>query len=103
MEAFIQVHGDHQLAENASFWRGETYYARKLFGDAARIYGINLQEYPEGVKAPDNMVKFGMALAKLKRNDEACQAFKELERKYPEMPSNVRQAAKMGRNMALCP
>ena len=103
LDAFIQIHGDHKLAENASYWRGETYYARKLFGDAARIYGTNLQRYPDGTKAPDNMVKFGMALANLKRNDEACQAFKELERKYPEMPLNVRQAAKIGRNMALCP
>ena len=103
LDEFIQVHGDHKLAENASYWRGETFYARKLFGDAARIYGTNLQQYPEGRKAPDNMVKFGMALANLKRNNEACQAFKELERKYPEMPLNVRQAAKIGRNMALCP
>lgn len=103
LDAFIQVHGDHQLAENASYWRGETYYARKLFSDAARIYVTNLQQYPEGTKAPDNMVKLGMALANLKRNDEACQVLTELEKKFPEIPSNVRQAAKIGRNMALCP
>ncbi len=101
--AFIEVHHDHPLAENASYWRGETFYARKMFGDAARIYATNLQLYPEGAKAPDNMVKLGMALANLERAKEACQAFAELERKYPEMPANVRQAADRGRNTAGCP
>ena len=102
LSAFIEVHGDHPLAENASYWHGETFYARKMFSDAARIYATNLQLYPEGVKAPDNMVKLGMALANLERTDEACQAFAELERKFPEMPANVRQAADRGRNAAGC-
>jgi tol-pal system protein YbgF len=100
--AFIEVHGDHPLADNASFWRGETFYARKMFGDAARIYATNLQIYPEGVKAPDNMVKLGMALANLERTNEACQAFAELQRKFPDMPENVRQAADRGRSAASC-
>ena len=103
LEAFIDVHGDHPLAENASYWRGESFYARKMFGDAARIYATNLQHYPEGVKAPDNMVKLGMALANLERTKEACQAFAELDRKFPDMPANVRQAADRGRNAARCP
>ncbi len=101
--AFIEVHGDHPLADNASFWRGETFYARKMFGDAARIYATNLQVYPDGVKAPDNMVKLGMALANLERTNEACQAFAELDRKFPNMPANVRQAADRGRSAASCP
>ncbi|MDA0229684.1 MAG: tol-pal system protein YbgF [Proteobacteria bacterium] len=101
--AFIEVHGEHPLADNASFWRGETFYARKMFGDAARIYATNLQLYPEGGKAPDNMVKLGMALANLERTKEACQAFAELDRKFPDMPANVRQAADRGRSAASCP
>jgi tol-pal system protein YbgF len=101
--AFVEVHADHPLAENASYWRGETYYARKMFGDAARVYATNLQKYPQGIKAPDNMVKLGMALANLKRATEACQAFAELDRKFPEMPANVRQAAARGRIAAHCP
>ncbi len=101
--AFIEVHGDHPLADNASFWRGETFYARKMFGDAARIYATNLQLYPEGGKAPDNMVKLGMALANLERTNEACQAFAELDRKFPDMPTNIRQAADRGRSAASCP
>ncbi len=103
LAAFIEVHGDHPLAENASYWRGESFYARKMFGDAARLYATNLQRYPEGNKALDNMVKLGMALANLERTKEACRAFTELDRKFPDMPANVRQAADRGRNAARCP
>jgi len=39
----------------------------------------------------------------LERAREACQAFAELDRKYPDMPVNVRQAAERGRNAARCP
>ncbi len=103
LSAFIELHAGHPLVENASYWLGETFYARKLFGDAARIYATNLQAYPEGKKAPDNMVKLGMSLANLERTDEACQAFKELVRKFPDMPANVRQASDRGSVQANCP
>lgn len=103
LSAFIQVHAGHPLVENASYWRGETFYARKMFSDAARIYASNLQTYHDGKKAPDNMVKLGMSLANLKRAEEACQAFQELERKFPDMPINVRQASDRGRAQASCP
>lgn len=103
LSAFIEVHAGHPLAENASYWRGETFYARKLFTDSVRIYATNLRTYPKGNKAPDNMVKLGMSLANLKRANEACQAFEELERKFPDMLANVRQASVRGRAQASCP
>ena len=74
-----------------------------MYRDAARIYATNLQRYAEGIKVPENIVMLGLALAHLKRTREACLAFAELERKYPEMPANVRQAADRGRNLAACP
>ena len=99
---FMEDNPGHQLVENAAYWRGETYYARKLFGEAARIYASNLQAYPSGNKAADNMVKLGMSLLNLERNEEACQAFGQLEQAFPNMPVNVRQAAARGRAKANC-
>jgi tol-pal system protein YbgF len=100
---FMEDNPGHQLVENAAYWRGETYYARKMYGEAARIYASNLQAYPSGTKAADNMVKLGMSLVSLKRNEEACQAFGQLEQAFPDMPVNVRQAAARGRTKANCP
>jgi tol-pal system protein YbgF len=102
LDAFMQAHAGHPLVENAAYWHGETFYARKMFGEAARIYATNLQNYPAGGKAPDNMVKLGMSLANLGRPEEACQAFEELARKFSDMPANVRRAAERGRKGAGC-
>ena len=102
LSALIEAHPDHPLADNASYWRGEAFYARKMFSDAARIYASNLLLYPEGIKEQDNIVKLGMALTNLGRAKEACQVFAELARKFSKMHVNVRQALARGRIAARC-
>ena len=102
LAAFINKYPENALTENAAYWRGETFYARKMFGEAARVYALNLQRYENGRKAPDNMVKLAMALTNLKRTEEACQAFAELERKFPDMANNISQAAERGKSLAKC-
>ncbi len=102
LSRFIEVNPSHPLAENASYWRSETFYARQMFADAARSYALNLQRFPDGRKAPDNMVKLGMALLKLGRGEEACQAFVQLDQNFPDVPINIRRAAQQGRTQANC-
>ncbi len=99
---FVEENPAHPRAENAAYWRGESLYARQMYGEAARAYALNLQAYPDGPKAPDNMVKLGMALIRLGRPEAACQTFDQLDRTFPEMPTNIRQAATQGRSQAGC-
>ena len=99
---FVRLNAGHPLVENAAYWRGESFYARRLFGDAARLYAINFQQYPNGSKASANLVKLGLSLVNLERFSEACQTFDKLAQDFPEMPVNVRQAAQRGRAQADC-
>lgn len=99
---FIAENPGHPRVENAAYWFAETFYARRMFGEAKRIYARNLLDYPQGEKAPDNMVKLGLSLVNLQRFDEACQTFNKLANDYPEMPVNVRQASDRGRALAGC-
>ncbi len=100
---FLEIHPAHELAPNASYWRCETLYARKMFGEAARCYALNLRDFPGGRKAPDNMVKLGMTLIRLERSDEACRTFAQLEQTFPDPPLNIRRAAQQGQRQANCP
>ena len=100
---FIDANPAHDLAQNAAYWRAESLYARKLYPDAAKAYALNLRQYPEGRKAPDNMVKLGMALLRLGRNEEACRAFEQLDQAFSDPPLNIRRAAQQGRRQANCP
>ena len=49
------------------------------------------------------MVKLGMALLKLGRNEEACRAFEQLDQAFADPPLNIRRAAQQGRRQANCP
>ena len=100
---FIDANPTHGLAQNAAYWRAESLYARQLYPDAAKSYALNLRQYPEGRKAPDNMVKLGMALLKLGRSEEACRAFEQLDQAFSDPPLNIRRAAQQGRRQANCP
>ena len=100
---FIDANPDHNLAQNAAYWRAESLYARQMYPEAAKAYALNLRQYPEGRKAPDNMVKLGMALLKLRRNEEACRTFAQLDHNFPDPPLNIRRAAQQGQRQANCP
>ena len=99
---FIETNPDHDLAQNAAYWRAESLYARKMYPEAAKAYALNLRQYPEGRKAPDNMVKLGMALLRLDRAEEACRTFAQLDRNFPDPPLNIRRAAQQGQRQANC-
>lgn len=46
-----------ELADNALFWIGETYYAAGDYTNAVRYYARVVNEYPEQNKAPDALFK----------------------------------------------
>ena len=100
---FIAANPAHALVENAAYWRAESLYARKMYLEAAKSYASNLQHFPEGRKAPDNMVKLGMALLKLGRGEEACRTFEQLDQAFSDPPLRIRRAAQQGRQQASCP
>ena len=100
---FIDANPGHELVQNAAYWRAESLYARQMYPEAAKSYALNLRQYPEGRKAPDNMVKLGMALLKLGRTEEACRTFAQLDRNFPDPPLNIRRAAQRGQSQANCP
>ncbi|HEX2059267.1 MAG TPA: tol-pal system protein YbgF, partial [Thermoanaerobaculia bacterium] len=52
-------HGD--LADNALFWIGETYFAAGDYSNAMRFYARVIRDYPDQNKAPDALFKTAMA------------------------------------------
>ena len=99
---FIEANAGHELAQNAAYWRAETLYVRQMYDEAVKAYAQNLRKFPDGRKAPDNMIKLGMSLLKLGRNEDACRAFAQLDRTFPELALNIRRAQQQGRRQANC-
>ncbi len=102
MRAFITANPSHRLAGNAQYWVGETHYVRKDWAGAALAFGDGLKKYPNAEKGPDNMLKLGMSLAQLNRKQDACGAFGEVERRYPNATPAVKQTTTRERQRIGC-
>ena len=90
------------LAGDAQYWIGETYYVRGQYKNAADAFLKGYNKYKSGQKAPDTLLKLGMALAALGQKDAACSTFNELKAKYPAAPVHVADEAKGERKKAGC-
>ena len=90
------------LAGDAQYWIGETYYVRGQYKNAADAFLKGYKTYKSGQKAPDTLLKLGMALAALGQKDAACSTFNELKAKYPGAPDHIVDEAKAERKKAGC-
>jgi tol-pal system protein YbgF len=84
LKSFITKHPDDKLSGNAHYWLGETYYVRKDYTNAAKSFAEGLKKFPKGSKASDSLLKLGMSLSRLDRKADACKAFGELTKRYPD-------------------
>lgn len=102
-KAFLEQNVGHPLAANAQYWLGETYYVRKNYAEAAAAFIEGYTRYPEGSKAPDNLLKLGMSLAALENKDDACASFGELDTRFPDADPRLRRQADQQKEKLGCP
>lgn len=102
LRQFVTTHPQHQLAGNAQYWLGETFYVRNQFEEAARQFLVGYQRYPQNSKAPDNLLKLGMSLAALNRRDDACAALGRFQSEYPTALATLRRRANDERQRLGC-
>jgi tol-pal system protein YbgF len=89
---FVQKHPEHDLAGNAEFWLGETYYVQSNYKAAAQAFLTGYQAYPKNRKAPDSLLKLGMSLTQLGQKDQACAAFATIDAKFPKAVETRKRA-----------
>ncbi len=81
-------------AGEISYWLGESYYVTQSYADAADSYINSMRKDPNGVKAPDAMVKLAAALRELGKTTEACQTLDSFPAQYPNAADHVRNRAR---------
>ncbi|HEY4164487.1 MAG TPA: tol-pal system protein YbgF [Dongiaceae bacterium] len=93
LKAFVAQHPSDALTGNAQYWLGESYYVRSDFKNAAVAFAEGYQKYPKSPKAPDNLLKLGMALGQIGQKDNACTAFKQLGKQFPNASAAIKDRA----------
>ncbi len=89
LRRFIERFPEHPLAGNAGYWLGETHYARQDYESAAVAFARSYRNFPQGGKAPDNLLKIGMSFAAMGRIEDACATFMKLREEYDDAPTTV--------------
>jgi tol-pal system protein YbgF len=102
LAAFVAVHSQETLTENAEYWLGETYYVRRDYRTAVRIFAKSYQNHKDGAKASDSLLKLGMSLGNLKKTREACLIFDKLEKDFPNVPGHVKSTIERQRKSVGC-
>ncbi len=72
-----------QLADNALFWIGETYYAAADFNNAIRYYKRVSDEFGDQNKAPESLYKLALAYEKTSDLALARTTLQEVISRYP--------------------
>lgn len=103
LKAFLEAHPDHNLAGNAQYWLGESYYVRGDMQAAAVAFLDGYRTYPKSGKGPDNLLKLGMTMGQLGQTKEACAALEKLGLEYPQAPDAIKRRAVAERQKMGCP
>jgi tol-pal system protein YbgF len=99
---FLKVYPRDSLVPNALYWLGETHYVQRSYADAAEAFDLVTQAYGNSPKAPDSMLKRGMALAALGKKADACGVLGQLPGKYPSAPPHLKSKADSERQRIGC-
>jgi tol-pal system protein YbgF len=82
--SFLERNPKHNLAANAQYWIGESYYSEKRFEDAVLEFENVIKNYPDKDKAPAAMLKQGMAFRELGDTKSANYIMKRLVEEHPK-------------------
>jgi tol-pal system protein YbgF len=102
LKGFLAAHPQHELAGNAQYWLGETYYVRGDYKQAAVAFLDGYRAYPKSAKGPDNLLKLGITMGQIGQSKEACAAFQKLSADYPQASDVIKRRAASERDKLGC-
>ena len=83
-QTFLLLYPNSNLADNAQFWIGESFYKQKEYERAILEYEKVIQKYSQGSKVPSALLKQGFAFYALNKAEEAEILFDRVIRKAPQ-------------------
>ncbi len=101
-QSFLSQHGKDNLAGNAHYWLGKTYFVRGDFQRAAVAFAEGFQKFPKGAKAADTLLDLGMSLSSLNQKNDACTTFAKMLKEFPSASDVAKNRAKAERQKLAC-
>ncbi len=97
---FMNKYPKHDLAGNAQYWIGESYYSLEDYGQARKLFEKVTQVYSQNTKYIDSLYKIAMTYKKENKNDRALEYLKRIETEFPKYDkmSKVKAEIKLMQN-----
>jgi tol-pal system protein YbgF len=80
---YLESFGGTDLADNASYWIGESYYRQRKFQDAIREFDLVVSQYPNSDKVPSALLRKGYAFLELGEQSKGVVQLQNVIRRYP--------------------
>lgn len=84
LRAFLNANPRHEYADNAQYWLGESFYARKDYTRALAEFRAAIETYPRGNKVPDALLKVGYCYGAMGQTDKARAVLEQVVNLYPK-------------------
>lgn len=95
LSEFLKKNPDHDLAANAQYWIGETWFSEKNFEQAILAFQDVIKNYPGKEKIPAAMLKQGMSFAELGDVKSARFIYTKLVEDFPKSEEAKKAAEKL--------
>ena len=93
--AFLEKNPNHDLAANAHYWLGESFYGEKRFEQAVLAFHDVIKKFPGKGKGPAAMLKQGMAFREMGDAKSARFVFNRLVDEHPKTEEASRAREKL--------
>lgn len=81
---FISQNPSSDLADNASYWVGESLFSQKKYRDAIEQFDNVITRYPKSDKVPGSLLKKGIAYLNLKENAQGIVQLQYVVHEHPK-------------------
>jgi tol-pal system protein YbgF len=95
LTAFLEKYSSNDLAPNAHYWIGESYYTEKSYDQAILEFEKVIKNYPDKGKAPAAMLKQGLAFKAIGDKKSGSYILNKLIEKYPRSPEAATAKVKL--------
>lgn len=90
------------LTSDARYWLGEALYGQERYAEAATVFIDMQRDFPDSKRGAENMLKLGMAMAKLNDREVACATLAKIATRFPAAAPAVLKRAYDERKLNRC-
>lgn len=102
-QQFVALYPDDPKAPDAINWLGEALIQQGQFTDAAQVLADGYTKHKDSNRAPDMMLKLGVALVGADQVDVGCRTFYTLKQRYTQLTPAFTQRLAEEAQKAKCP